>query len=402
MGSVESKVPEEFATLPETKQLAYRRMFKRLTQAGADDETAFMELMAIYGATEDPSAFVAGVDVNHDGKVSVEELEQVMVLAGASEKSAHAAAKAVIHAADIDGDGQVDSTEAGVYASAPEVRRSLANGALVLDVREVSEEAELPNPVPNSFNVPCLWEDHGLSFRSSFRSLPIIVHSHAPGEGKDTARLAVKELHRMGFVNVLAASSGSFINDAVKAGPSLQESQEQEELNRGILEAKAKYERAARIAAKAATTQTYAKAAAATVAGEAADAANTKIRAKEDYERAGRLAAKAAATMAAARADYERAGKIAAQAAVGIIAARADYEQAGKLAAEVAATQAEAKAAAKKVGEEAAHAAAVTTKARQDYENAGRIAAQAATKIITAKRNYERAAIETAAKAATR
>jgi hypothetical protein len=255
MGAVESKVPDEFHALPKKLQAAYQSMFKRLTATGTSDDVALLELIAIFCAVEDPDAFVSGVDLDGDGRVTRQEIEKVMRLVGASKRDAHRAARAVLAAADVDQSGSLNGVELGVFATPKKIRSAVAAGALVMDVREVVDGVENPDVVPGSLSLPYVHEDEGLSFETAFKQHPILVYS---SDGKD-ARGAVARLQALGFVNAVNAFNGLHVNDAIKDGPSAQELSALETAETELLAAKDAYSRAARIAAKASVVIAEAK-----------------------------------------------------------------------------------------------------------------------------------------------
>jgi hypothetical protein len=255
MGATESKAPDEFHALPQKLQAAYRSMFKRLTASGTSEDVALLELIAIFCAVEDPDAFISGVDLDGDGRVSRQEIEKVMRQAGASKRDAHRAARAVVAAADVDRSGALDGVELGVFATPKKIRAELAAGALVMDVREVVKGVENPDVVPGSLSMPYVHEDEGLSFETAFKQHPILVYS---SDGKD-ARGAVARLKALGFVNAVNAFNGRHINDALREGPSAQELSTLETAETELLAARDAYSRAARIAAKASAVMAEAK-----------------------------------------------------------------------------------------------------------------------------------------------
>mmetsp|Transcript_50941 Transcript_50941/g.75557 ORF Transcript_50941/g.75557 Transcript_50941/m.75557 type:complete len:366 (-) Transcript_50941:186-1283(-) len=355
MGAVESKVPEEFRTLPESAQSSYRSMYDRLVKAGTKPDVALLELIAIYCAVEDPVAFVAGADFDGDGKVTADEIARLMELVGASKANARRAARAVVRAADLNADGALTKEELGTGLTASEIRQKVGAGAIIIDARESTDGESI---VAGSLRMPYLPLDDGLSFVTAFQQVNILVHG-----SRGDARGAVAKLQELGFTNARMVFDADMINKALSEGPTARELADMDDLADDVIAARSNYERAARVAAKAAAVRTTAKFNARMVGSQAAKAAETKIAAKHDYERAGKLAAKAAVVQTQAKSNAKHAGQAAAQAAATRIVAKEDYERAGRIAAKAAATQNVAKESAHKVGVEAAAAAAMSVAA---------------------------------------
>ena len=223
----------------------------------------------------------------------------------------------------------------------------------MIDARD--ERVPNENIVPGSISLPYVHEDDGLSFRAAFQAHPFIVYSN---QGQ-RARGAEAVLKRMGFSNTINACDGARIRHAMAEGPTPEELADLESAEQDLVAARDAYERAARIAAKAATVQIEAKSRARAVGQEAASAAETIIAAKLDYERVGKLAAAAAHTVAVAKQHAREAGQAAAAAAATIITAKEGHDRAARIAAKAAATQMQAKESAHKVGVEAAAAAVI-------------------------------------------
>eukprot|EP00750_Incisomonas_marina_P013364 INCI1730.1.p1 GENE.INCI1730.1~~INCI1730.1.p1 ORF type:complete len:314 (+),score=93.80 INCI1730.1:108-944(+) len=255
MGGVESKVPDDFETLPEAQQAAYRSFFDRLVAAGTKPDIALLELCAIYCAVEDPAAFVEGVDLDGDGKVSAEEVAKLMVQAGASKKDAAKASRAVVRAADVDHDGAASTDELGVYASDAQIRRALSSGGIVIDVRQRAKGLAYKHEVAGALRLPSLADDEGVSFAESLKNLPIVINA----EKGRRAEEAIAQLANLGFVNVIHAYSADTINTAVAEGPSSTELADAEDAGQDLVAAQSNYERAGRLAAKAAVVQSEAK-----------------------------------------------------------------------------------------------------------------------------------------------
>lgn len=280
MGGVESKVPEEFQTLPEPQQEAYRSFFDRLVAAGTKPDIALLELCAIYCAVEDPAAFVQGVDLDGDGKVTAEEVAKLMMEAGASRKDAAKASRAVVQAADANHDGAASTEELGVYANHARIRRALSSGGIVIDVRPRAEGIAYKHEVAGALRLPSLEDDEGVSFAEALKNLPIVISAE---EGR-RAEEAISQLANMGFCNVIHAYSADSINTAVAEGPSSTELADAEDAGQDLVAAHSNYERAGRLAAKAAMVQSEAKDKSKDAAVHAAAAAALKHPEVQDAE----------------------------------------------------------------------------------------------------------------------